>query len=182
MNKISFLPELIDKSKYQSFNDFIDDLFYIVYTQFFVDKILFNNQIVKINQTPLKCTQNDNCGSLEYTCNNCPFIGKYERFNHIVTGLNENTRTPGRYKENRAIRVHWIKYIIENVNQKEILYFEKNSKHYFWAKNENYIVIVKETKKGQYYLVTAFYVDDMTYYKRYERDYLNYINNVKGSP
>lgn len=179
MNKICSLPELIDRNKYNSFNEFIDDIFHILYVQFFIDKIKFNESIVKINQTPLNCNQNDNCGSTEYTCAKCPFLGKFERFNHIVTGLNENTRTPGKYKENRAIRVHWIKPIIENVDTLGILYFKKGFKHYFWAKNENYIVIVKENKKGQYYLVTAFVVDDITYYKRYEREYANYIKSIK---
>lgn len=180
MNSISFLPDLIDVNKYKTFNDFIEELFYIVYNQFFVEKIKFNGKFVKINQTPLKCTQNDDCESIEYNCEHCPFQGKYERFNHIVTGLNENTRTPGRYKESRAIRSHWIKYIIENVQNEKILYFKKGTKHYFWAKEDSYIVIIKETKKGDYYLVTAFYIDDKTYVFRYEEDYIKYKKSLQN--
>lgn len=180
MNSIPFLPDLIDVRKYKTFNDFIEELFYIVYNQFFVEKIKFNGKFVKINQTPLKCTQNDDCESVEYSCEHCPFQGKYERFNHIVTGLNENTRTPGRYKESRAIRVHWIKYIIENVKNEKIFYFQKGTKHYFWAKEYSYIVIIKETKKGDYYLVTAFYIDDKTYEFRYEEDYIKYKKSLQN--
>lgn len=185
MNNKSFLPDLIDVNQYETFNEFIEELFYILYNQFFVEKIRFNGKFVKINKTPLKCTQNDNCNSVEYSCNHCPFQGKYERFNHIVTGLNENTRTPGKYKESRAIRVHWIKYIIENVQSEKILYFKKGTKHYFWAKYVSYIVIIKETPKGDYYLITAFYIDDKTYEFKFEKDYLIYNNlfkNEKDSP
>ncbi len=178
MNKISFLPEIIDKSKYNSFNEFIEDLFYILYVQFFTDKIRYNGKIVKINQTPLKCKENDDCGSEEYSCKKCPFQGKFERFNHIITGLNENTRAPGKYKESRALRIHWIKPIIENHESESILYFKKYEKHYFWAKEDNYIVIVTENKKGDYYLVTAFVVDDETYYNRYLEEYQKYINGI----
>ena len=178
MNNIPFLPEIINIKQYSTFNEFIDDLFHILYVQFFVDKIKFNGKIVKINQKLLVCNQNDDCASLEYTCLNCPFQGKFERFNHIVTGLNENTRTPGKYKESRAVRAHWIKPIIENVDNEKILYFKKGSKHYFWAKEDAYIVIVKENYKGDYYLNTAFVVDDKTYYKRYEREYENYNKSL----
>ena len=115
---------------------------------------------------------------LPTSCENCPFVGKFERFNHIATGLNENTRTPGKYKEARAVRIPWIKPIIENVDNKQILYFPKNNKHYFWAKNDNYIVVVKETKNNEYYLITAFVVDDLTYYKRYEHEYQQYISKT----
>lgn len=179
VNNIQFLPAIIEIDKYKTFNDFIEDLFYIFYNQFFVDKIRFNGKFVQIATNTLKCTQNDNCGSIEYTCSNCPFKGKYDRFNHIVTGLNENTRAPGKYKESRAIRAHWIKPIIENVNDEQIFYFKKGFKHYFWAKEDSYIVIVNENKKGQYFLSTAFVIDDETYYKRYEKEYQKYINSAR---
>ena len=173
------LPKLINRKQYKSFNDFIEDLFYILYVHFFDEKVYFNGQIVKINQTPLECNQDDDCSSIEYTCSACPFQGKFERFNHIITGLNESTRAPGKYKESRAIRIHWIKPIIENVENEKILYFKKSNKHYFWAKEDSYIVIIKENNKGHYYLVTAFVVDDETYFKRYEKEYANYQNLLK---
>lgn len=179
MHKTSFLPEIINETNYPNFNNFVESLFSIFCNQFFVEKIKFKGKIVKINQTLLECNQNDNCQSIEYTCQNCPFQGKFERFNHIVTGLNDNTRTPGKYKRNRAIRVHWIKYIIENVNNEKILYFQKGAKHYFWAKEDSYVVILKETKNGQFYLITAFYVDDPTYKHRYENDYRKYQKQCK---
>ena len=73
--------------------------------------------------------------------------------------------------------------IIENHMDPQILYFHKPHKqkirHYFWAKEENYIVIIQEEKRFQYFLITAFIVDDPTYYKRYEQDYKNYLSNFK---
>lgn len=175
MNNIQFLPEVIDFEKYNTFNEFIEDIFYILYNQFFVDKIKFNGKLVRISTKELICGQNDNCNSEEYTCSSCPFQGKYERFNHIVTGLNENTRTPGKYNQDRAIRIHWIKPIIENVEEEDIIYFKKGDTHYFWAKEDSYIVIVTENNKGLYFLKTAFVVNDTTYYKRFEREYNNYM-------
>lgn len=182
-NQISFLPPIKRRKDFASFKDFINEIFELFITQFYTSKISFKNSIVKLSPKLLKCKDTDNCQSIEYNCNNCPFKDKPERFNHIVTGKNEFSRTPGKFREDRASRIHWIKYIIENHMDPQILYFHKPHKqkirHYFWAKEENYIVIIQEEKRFQYFLITAFIVDDPTYYKRYEQDYKNYLSNFK---
>lgn len=182
VNNITFLPPIKKISDYQKFNDFIEDMFQIVIGHFYIDKIKFNSSIVRISNNNLICQESRKCGSEEYSCKDCPFKNKHERFNHIMTGKNDNTRTPGKFSVNRAVRAHWIKPIIENVNDEHIYYFikpyKKRKRHYFWAKDENYIVIVEETMKSQYYIITAFYIDDYTYYKKYEKDLKNFNKNI----
>lgn len=179
MNNIPFLPPEIQRKNYPTINDFIDDIFNILIDHFYIQKIRFDKEIIKINGNQLICKSDDNCNSVEYDCSNCPFQNKHERFNHIVTGKNENSRAPGKYNEKRAIRIHWIKPIIENYSQDEILYFNKpykgKKRHYFWAKDDNYIVVVEETKKSKFYIITAFVIDDGTYYNRLEKDYNDYL-------
>lgn len=91
-------------------------------------------------------------------------------FWHIISG-HEKEITNGRaidYK--RAKRIPWIKPIIENYNDPILLCwksleFDKSSgkeimKYYFWYKEGNYIIVLKEikTKTIKYFLATAFYV------------------------
>ena len=126
----------------------------------------------------LNCKPEDNCESVEYNCNNCPFQTKFDIFNHIITGKINTYRTPGKFKLVRAERVHWIKPIIENYKN-GVLYFNHPSKkgleHYFWLKTHKFIVIVIETKSKKCYLKTAFYIDDVTYEKKFEQMYKDYI-------
>jgi len=180
-----WLPNKIDRQKYSTFKDFIDDVYNIFVSNFYIDKIVFKNINVHVAEKLLNCENSDNCESLEYECSDCPFKNKHDIFNHVVTGKNINHRTPGKFNINRAIRINWIKPIISNVNSGLVLYFCENINnrinHYFWLKSEKYIVIVEENAKNKMYLKTAFYIDIPTYEKKFAKKYENYNKTKKGA-
>lgn len=174
----NWLPSLIDFNKYCSINDFIDDIYNIFSTDFFINRIIFEGKKVNISTKLLNCKPEDNCQSLEYTCDNCPFQNKFDIFNHIITGKINTYRTPGKFQLERAKRVHWIKPIIDNYKN-GVLYFYKHTnkgiEHYFWLKTHKYIVIFIENKSQKCYLKTAFYINDVTYENKFEQMYKNFI-------
>ncbi|CAM1351003.1 hypothetical protein [Tenacibaculum insulae] len=88
--------------------------------------------------------------------------GKSQGFEHIIT--RESKHNKRRYFDNqRANKIHWIKPIIENVNDPRIKYFEAvNDKGFnqlfYWYEEKNFIVIVREINP-QLMLITSFSVD-----------------------
>lgn len=104
--------------------------------------------------------------------------GKMIAFEHIITrgskykGIRE-------FDCERANKVHWIKPIIENVNDPRIKYFEKvndngYNQQYYWYEEKGFIVIIRELKPDLM-LITSFSVDNhekITYknwYNEYKR-------------
>ncbi len=101
-----------------------------------------------------------------------------EGFVHCIT--RKNTYTGKReFDWERAQKLHWIKPIIENVDNLKIKYFEntndkgKNQK-YYWYEDKDFIIIIREVRPNQV-LITAFNVDSLekrTYRNKYQK-YLN---------
>jgi len=88
-------------------------------------------------------------------------------FWHLTT--RDYFKTSNRYPEgDRALRIHWIRQVIENYKHTDVSYFcypePRNIRHYFWVKCENYLVILEE-RKTSFRLVTAYVVD-----KKYMRE------------
>jgi hypothetical protein len=103
--------------------------------------------------------------------------GKMQTFEHIIT---RESKYKGKrdFDRVRANKIHWIKPILENVNDPRIKYFEKlhddgGNRQYYWFEEKKYIVILKEVKPDLL-LVTAFSVDNLealkfkTWYNLYE--------------
>lgn len=80
----------------------------------------------------------------------------------------------------RAKRLPWLKPIIENHNNADILLWieedtdkkgKRVTKTYFWYKNGKYLIVLTE-KPNRYFLATAFYVNsgrnEQYYWKRYQ--------------
>lgn len=176
---LSWLPEILDYTKYSNIQIFVDDIYNIFITDFLVNRIKFKNYNVGLSDKILKCTPQEYCKSQEYKCYNCPFKNKLDTFNHVVTGKLNTHRTPGKFNLNRAIRIHWIKPIIENYNNGVCYFSEPDKKngttHYFWLKEEKYTVIIVETKTHKLFLKTAFFIDDITYEKNLENKYKKYL-------
>ena len=112
--------------------------------------------------------------------NNGLFIGKHFTFNHLVT-IESKISNKRIFDKYRANKIHWIRPILEQLNDSRILYFEKIddnnvNKRYFWYKERNFVVVLKEIKTDTM-LVTAFCTDD--YSKRgFEVDYRDYKNRT----
>lgn len=105
------------------------------------------------------------------------FDGLLEKFVHIITrdakaNKRKISKTVREFRSERAVRVHWIKPILENASDKRITRFRyiENSgrkREYFWYRSKEYMVIV-EYVHPDYALITGFCVDqsNQAYYMR----------------
>jgi hypothetical protein len=90
------------------------------------------------------------------------FKKKIETFVHLVT--RESTYTGKRvFDRHRANRIHWVKPILENIDDERILHFERlndkgQNQHYFWYQEMDFIVILREINPD-FLLVTSFCID-----------------------
>lgn len=89
--------------------------------------------------------------------------GKEAKFWHLIT---KEHKDGGRDPDpNRAERINWIRFIIENHQHfKTWKYLEavKNKmepRWYIWAEADNFLVIIAE-RDGLYHLITSFWVED----------------------
>jgi hypothetical protein len=187
--KNQWLPQLIDHTQYKNHNDFVNFLYSIFERDIKHNPPKFQNQRVGHARKILDCSQFEeegHCGNLKYNCSNCAFEAKEDIFNHLTCHDNLNQRIPGLFDLPRAIRIEWIKKLIENHTESDVLYFEDPYKNkattlYFWIKSKEYIVIVRKTKKNKLFLTTAFYVDKTSNYARnLEKKYIAY--NGKKTP
>lgn len=142
-----------------------EDQLYKLYGIFLRDIV---NNPIKINGVDL--TYNTNI-SRHPICR-----GKPKGFEHIITreskykGLRD-------FDKYRANKIHWIKPIIENVNDPRILYYERinddgQNQRYYWYEDKDFLVIVRELNP-EYFLITSFEVDDSEKPK-YRKQYNDY--------
>lgn len=105
------------------------------------------------------------------------FNGLVEKFVHVITReAKEDRRKIAKsireFRSERAVRIHWIRPIIENAADKRITRFKyiENSgreREYFWYRAKEYMVVV-EYIKPNFALITGFCVDQSNhaYYMR----------------
>ncbi|MBS1516999.1 MAG: hypothetical protein JSS91_02840 [Bacteroidetes bacterium] len=84
-------------------------------------------------------------------------------FDHLTTEIVSQETRKREFEKERSLRLHWIKYHIEETKKEclEIFSVEENGrfKTYIFDKNENYVIILeKYRKKEEYYLLTAYYL------------------------
>lgn len=92
-----------------------------------------------------------------------------ETFVHLIT--RKNSLGKRRFDKKRANRIHWVRKILENRNEPDIIYFEFQESngaihHYYWLRSEDFVVIMKKIAPN-YIIVTAFAIDGKN-----ERSYL----------
>lgn len=80
-------------------------------------------------------------------------------FSHLTTKIVDKKSRHREYDRHRSIRLHWIKYHIDNIPN--ILVFSAKSKGgkrtYIYDQNENYAIILEPLRSGDaYYLLTAY--------------------------
>jgi len=110
--------------------------------------------------------------------------GKHQCFEHIIT---RESKISGKrnFDRERANRVHWIRPILENVNDTRIKYFESvnadgENQRFYWYSDKGFIIIVREINPDLL-LITSFSVDKIesgSYKKRYE----SYREEQKKTP
>ncbi len=104
------------------------------------------------------------------------FRNKSETFVHLIT-RDSKIKKMRDFDHQRANRIHWIKPILENVNDSRIWYFEKLNEdnvmcEYYWYESRNFLVILKQIEPDVL-LLTSFYVDkiEKSKYRRWYQDY-----------
>lgn len=195
----NWLPPILNPNEFPTIIEFIKHL-YCIFENDFMDPnnpLIFNNKIVKYSLLKLytRCEKLQakgflNCRNVHYNCTNCPYVEKEDIFNHITCkDFNKNSknqiRTPGIFEEARAVRIHWIKHIINNYKQIEVYYYqdfdvaENALNHCFWLKEQKYFVVIREDEKGKLFLTTAYYLYDRKGTSRIRKAYKKYCRFLK---
>jgi hypothetical protein len=102
-----------------------------------------------------------------------------ETFVHLITRKSKSGHRV--FDRNRANRIHWIKCILENHEDEDILclkHTEGNGaiRDYYWYEREDFLVIMKEVTPD-YIIITSFYIDDNYKKKYYRKKYESYLKN-----
>lgn len=102
-----------------------------------------------------------------------------ETFVHLITRKSKSGHRV--FDRNRANRIHWIKCILENRDEEEVLYFEHKEgngaiRDYYWYKAEDFLVIMEEITPD-YMIITSFYIDSNYNRKYYQKKYESYLKN-----
>ncbi len=142
LNDLTEMPN--EEQMYKIYGRYLDDF---VKTPLLIDglKVVLNTQKVS--------------DSKKY---NNFLLRKHEAFCHIVTrGINNSRKRE--FDVNRANKIHWIKPILENRQDRRVRYFEgQNSENkwcrFYWYKDKNYIVLLREVSRDLL-LVTGYCVD-----------------------
>ena len=100
--------------------------------------------------------------------------GKHQCFEHIIT---RESKYSGKrnFDRERANKIHWIRPILENVNDPRIKYFEainddNENQQFYWYEEMNFVIILREIMPNLL-LITSFSVDKEERYgfkKKYE--------------
>lgn len=104
------------------------------------------------------------------------FKNKNETFVHVIT---RDSKIAGRrnFDRERANRIHWIRPILEQVDNPAIWYFERlndrqQMQYFYWYEAGNFLVLLRNIEPDLF-LVTSFYVDKgyKTQFKEWYKDY-----------
>lgn len=193
MSELKWLPKKVDITSFKSTIELIEFLYTIFEKDFKNESssIVFDGQIVSYANLLLysRCekflSEHKTCNNIDYNCNECPFVDKEDIFNHITCSeQSKSFRTPGIFEIERAIRLPWIRAIIENCNEDHpsIKYYETTSKgklrKCFWLDNQKYLVILTENE-NVLYLTSAYYLYNRKKSDRARLDYKKYCKKIK---
>lgn len=100
--------------------------------------------------------------------------GKHQCFEHIITRESKHSGKRN-FDPERANKIHWIRPILENVNDPRIKYFEainddNENQQFYWYEEMSFIIILREIAPDLL-LITSFSVDKEERYgfkKKYE--------------
>ena len=102
-----------------------------------------------------------------------------ETFVHLITRKSKSGHRV--FDRNRTNRIHWIKCILENSEEEEVLCFKHTEgngavRDYYWYQAEDFLVIMEEVTPD-YIIITSFYIDDKYNRNYYQKKYEAYLKN-----
>lgn len=85
-------------------------------------------------------------------------------FRHLTTVITDKTTKHREFDKSRSIRLHWIKYHIDE-NKKDNMYVfsvteREGVRTYIYDEDERYVIILEPLRKeDEYYLLTAYHLE-----------------------
>lgn len=136
------------------------------------DRDIGMNSNFKLNNKIIEPTPNEKNDKIELL------------FRHLITEVVDRNTNKREIEVHRAVRLHWIKYLIDNNIIPNVLLFsykeQKGIRTYLYDKDEEYVIVFEPLRqKESYYLLTAFKVrgkDDKR--KKYEKKFKNRLNEL----
>ena len=156
-------PPPVKPIEWAKYNQLIDEQYDVFCQDFIFGTVIFADKPITIKPQPTTDKKED-----------C--------FWHVVT----REFKPGAGREadgQRAARVHWLRPIIENFENSIVTYFVSPSakdrpRHYFWLKEDTYLLIIEEAPK-RFYIVTAYMVDKKYMKEDLEKKFNSYRSRQK---
>ena len=103
-----------------------------------------------------------------------------ETFVHLITRKSgSGVRV---FDRHRANKIHWVRCILENGNDEEIVYFQypedKSMRDYYWFKEGDFLVIM-ERVAPDFIVISSFHIDDKRNRDYFEKRKKWYDDNKK---
>jgi len=112
-------------------------------------------------------------------------------FNHLTTkkDVDENGKKlkSRSFEIHRSIRLHWLRFHVEERKKEKILVFSYEDRidrkdvirTYIYNRNEKYVIILEpQRSKTDYYLLTAYYLNEKQGLRQMKQKYKNKLNEV----
>lgn len=146
LNLLKIYNQLLDLSVYNTDSQRIASLKGI-FQRDIVDNTNFAFKNKKINPTPA-----DGEDTME------------RLFRHLTTKITDKTTKKREFDMSRSVRLHWIKYHIEEKKKNNMLVFSVHEKEgvrtYIYDIDESYVIVMEPMRnKDEYYLLTAYHLE-----------------------
>lgn len=84
-------------------------------------------------------------------------------FDHLTTVITDQATRKREFDMHRSVRLHWIKYHIEQNKKENMLFFSVKEKEgirtYLYDIDEKYVIVLEPLRNGtSYYLLTAYHL------------------------
>ena len=144
LNLIKKYPQLLELSAFNPHDR--EKSLYGVFNRDIVNNDSFKFRNKQINPTPLD-------GEIKMSI----------LFTHLTTVMVDNKTNNREFEMHRSVRLHWVKYHIDEIKDDKLLTFsikEPNGfRTYIYDITEKYVVILEPLRnKSEYYLLSAFHV------------------------
>jgi hypothetical protein len=107
------------------------------------------------------------------------YEGYPETFVHLITRKVQSNRRM--FDRHRANKIHWIRCILENRGEEEIIFFQYPEddgklRDYYWYKDEGFLVIMQKIAPNCL-VITSFHIDNQRNEEYYRKRYQWYLDN-----
>lgn len=105
-------------------------------------------------------------------------------FTHLTTVITDKVTRQREFEMKRSIRLHWIRFHIDENKKDNMLVFSVKEREgirtYIYDEDESYVIVLEPLrKKGEYYLLTAFYVEGKdSKRKKYQKKFKRRLDEV----